>query len=159
MAPEVVRREVYSKGADVYCYALVLYELLVHNIPFDSWQAQRITSAVAFHGQRPTLPPGTPAPIKALIESCWRHIASERPSFTSVQQVKPAPCAIRCLRMSILSSSISPIIPSPYSSYPHPSPPSSHPLLMLASSISTIISFPTRAILIHLHHHPIPYSC
>ena len=34
MAPEVVRRESYNEEAEVYCFALVLYELVVHAVPF-----------------------------------------------------------------------------------------------------------------------------
>ena len=34
MAPEVVRRERYNEEAEVYCFALVLYELVVHAVPF-----------------------------------------------------------------------------------------------------------------------------
>ena len=51
-------------------------------------RVQEITSAVALHGRRPPLPLGTPAPIEALIKGCWRHVASERPSFVTVQQVR-----------------------------------------------------------------------
>ncbi len=33
MAPEVVRREAYSASADVYSFAMVLVELLTHEVP------------------------------------------------------------------------------------------------------------------------------
>ena len=33
MAPEVIRHEKYSRSADVYSYAMILYELLTHEVP------------------------------------------------------------------------------------------------------------------------------
>ena len=86
MAPEVVRREQYNKEAEVYCFSLLLYELVVHAEPFVDCRVQHITSAVALHGRRPPLPPGTPAAVEALIKGCWHHVASERPSFVAVQR-------------------------------------------------------------------------
>ena len=41
MAPEVVRREAYSASADVYSFAMVLVELLTHEVPFATWEACR----------------------------------------------------------------------------------------------------------------------
>ena len=34
MAPEVIRHERYSRSADVYSYAMILFELLTHQVPF-----------------------------------------------------------------------------------------------------------------------------
>ena len=81
MAPEVARRELYDKSADVYSYAMVLFELIAHEVPFAGWVALQAAAAVALHGVRPELHADTPAPLVRLVCACWAHVPPERPSF------------------------------------------------------------------------------
>ena len=86
MAPEVVRREAYSTSADVYSFAMVLVELITHEVPFATWEARQAAAAVAFHNVRPALPEATPLALVELLTRCWRQAAAHRPSFADVVQ-------------------------------------------------------------------------
>lgn len=90
MAPEIARREAYSTSADVFSYAMVLFELVTHEVPFAAWEARQAATAVALHGRRPPLPEQTPAPLVDLLKACWDHTPSKRPSFAELVHVLAA---------------------------------------------------------------------
>ena len=81
MAPEVARREGYHRSADVYSFAMVLFELLTHQVPFSERPAMQAAAAVALHGVRPPLPTRTPPAIASIVTACWAAKPSQRPSF------------------------------------------------------------------------------
>jgi len=85
MAPEVVRREAYGPATDVYGFALVLFELITREVPFDGWSAEHVSALVALRGRRPRLPNSTPPSVEALIQQCWQDNAAERLAFADVQ--------------------------------------------------------------------------
>ena len=41
MAPEVLRHEHYSASADIYSWALVAYECIAHELPFEGQSSRR----------------------------------------------------------------------------------------------------------------------
>ena len=84
MAPEVARREGFRRPADVYSFAMVLFELLTHELPFNDVPALHAIGIVAVLGARPPLPEGTPRALTDLIELCWAEQPSYRPTFDVV---------------------------------------------------------------------------
>ena len=80
MAPEVMRHEPYSASADVYSWAMVMYELITHDIPFASMEPLQAAAAVALENKRPPLPAQTPVALGRLMRDAWRTVRSERPS-------------------------------------------------------------------------------
>ena len=56
VAPEVFRGESYSHKADVYSYAIVLWELMTAGVPFAGANIHTITLAIV-EGKRPPIPP------------------------------------------------------------------------------------------------------
>ena len=86
MAPEVVRREAYGTAADVYGFALVVYELITRGVPFDGWSADSVSALVALRGRRPQLPSDTPRPVEQLVHRCWCDAPRERYAFVDVQR-------------------------------------------------------------------------
>ena len=84
MPPEIIRHESYSFAADVYSYALVLWQLVTHEIPFKNLSQIEAAGKVAVERARPPLPHGTPELIIALIETCWRENPDERLSFHQI---------------------------------------------------------------------------
>ncbi|RLN52158.1 hypothetical protein BBP00_00009705 [Phytophthora kernoviae] len=89
MAPEVIRHEPYSSKADVYSYAVVLWELLAKDIPFKGQTPMQTAMAVAEQHMRPGLPQKTPPKIAELIEHCWNQDPTKRPEFSAIMQVLP----------------------------------------------------------------------
>jgi len=84
MAPEVVCHERYSKSADVFSFACVLFELLTHEPPFADRSPLQAAVAVGLNHSRPPLPNGVPRPLAELVHACWRHEPTDRPSFAAI---------------------------------------------------------------------------
>ena len=68
MAP-AARREGYH-CPPTFSFAMVLFELLTHQVPFSERPATQ-AAAVALHGVRPPLPTGTPPAIASIVTACW----------------------------------------------------------------------------------------
>lgn len=86
MAPEVFESSDYNEKVDVYSFAMLLYEVIAKEPPFDDANPTRIPFMVA-SGMRPSLekcPPASPEYLVALMQMCWEHEAGDRPSFQKV---------------------------------------------------------------------------
>lgn len=83
MAPEVLREESYTESADVYSYAVLVWELVTLRAPFQDISPLRVIFLVAHRDERLPIPETCPANIKHLIEMCWRP-AEERPTFVEI---------------------------------------------------------------------------
>jgi len=84
MAPEVMRHEPYHKPCDVYSFAIVAWEMLTYQLPFDEQTAVEAAFGVALRAERPPMPAHCPESIRALVQACWAQDAAERPSFEQV---------------------------------------------------------------------------
>jgi len=84
MAPEVIRHESYSFMADVYSYALVVWQLVTHEIPFQNMSQLEAAGKVAIEDARPPFPANTPELIMALIEMCWSQCPDDRLQFPQI---------------------------------------------------------------------------
>jgi len=84
MAPEVIRHESYSFMADVYSYALVVWQLVTHETPFKDVSQIEAAGKVAIDDARPPFPPGTPNFVMVLIERCWSKWPDDRLSFAQI---------------------------------------------------------------------------
>jgi len=84
MAPEVTRHEGYTKSADVFSYAMLLFELITHEVPFADRPPLQAAVAIGLQDLRPPFPEDTPWPIRGLIKSCWARRPSSRPKFDGV---------------------------------------------------------------------------
>lgn len=94
-APEVLRGEKYAAAADVYAGGMVVYELLAGCPPFSNVPAAHVSSVV-LAGARPQLPRcegATLTALRAVVEQCWSHEASARPSATEALDSIRAACA------------------------------------------------------------------
>mmetsp|Transcript_3730 Transcript_3730/g.9424 ORF Transcript_3730/g.9424 Transcript_3730/m.9424 type:complete len:241 (+) Transcript_3730:2297-3019(+) len=92
MAPEVLKSQEYSEPADVYSYAIVLWELLTRRMPYEGLTAPQVAMEVA-RGGRPPLPAAgaeKPARWVQLMTQCWADEPTERPTFKTVLQVLAA---------------------------------------------------------------------
>jgi serine/threonine protein kinase len=89
MAPEVVSGHRYDERADVYSYAMILFEVLCREIPFEEVEPANVCSLV-LRGARPDLeavPPDCPRPLVDLMTSCWAMEAAQRPSFGQILEI------------------------------------------------------------------------
>ena len=80
MAPEQVKCKVEcSKKSDVYSFAVVMWELTTHEIPYSGKTLFQIIAAIG-SGQTNTIPDDTPSHFEAAIRQCWFENPQERPS-------------------------------------------------------------------------------
>eukprot|EP00928_Gymnodinium_smaydae_P043535 TRINITY_DN29147_c0_g1_i1.p1 TRINITY_DN29147_c0_g1~~TRINITY_DN29147_c0_g1_i1.p1 ORF type:complete len:1009 (+),score=152.16 TRINITY_DN29147_c0_g1_i1:242-3028(+) len=92
MAPEVIRDAKYGSGADVFSFALVLYELVLLLKPAEEKTMMTPLFLVATcNGKRPKLKDEAgvylcDASVAELIEACWAQEASSRPSIETVRR-------------------------------------------------------------------------
>jgi serine/threonine protein kinase len=87
MAPEVIRHEAYSHMADVYSYALVLWQLLTRENPFADVSPISAAGKVALEYARPPFPLGTPTAVQEFIATCWQEVPEERLPFERISDI------------------------------------------------------------------------
>jgi protein phosphatase 1L len=107
-APEAFEDEAniekYRKSADVYSFALVFFEVLIGEIPFEGIPLTNVLRCIR-NGMRPHLPPVEYCPgyLSALIEKCWATDPAERPQFPEISQLLAC-----CKNLILMHSSPSP---------------------------------------------------
>jgi hypothetical protein len=74
----------YAKKNNVYSFAIVCYEILTGNLPFQDVASGKIVKDMVTKGERPHLPNHCPIRLKDLIEKCWNQVPEERPSFAVI---------------------------------------------------------------------------
>lgn len=81
MAPEVMTSEAYGPEADVFSYAMILYELLTNHMPnCDYLNIAEFFQKVGLEGERPFVPENDKK-IGDLMTKCWSQNPDDRPSF------------------------------------------------------------------------------
>ncbi|KQJ92138.1 serine/threonine-protein kinase STY46 [Brachypodium distachyon] len=83
MAPEVINHQPYDNKADVFSFAIVLWELIASKIPYDTMTPLQAAVGVR-QGLRPGLPENTHPKLLDLLQRCWETIPSNRPSFPDI---------------------------------------------------------------------------
>jgi serine/threonine protein kinase len=79
--PEVLLDSVYSTKSDVWAMGVVFWEVLSHGErPYSSLSGEQ-TAVYVVEGGRLDKPPGCPPDLFAIMRSCWRRKAEDRPSF------------------------------------------------------------------------------
>ncbi|KAM8873883.1 serine/threonine-protein kinase TNNI3K isoform 3-T3 [Spinachia spinachia] len=85
MAPEVFTQCTrYSVKADMFSYALCLWELLTGEIPFAHLKPAAAAADMAYHHIRPPVGYSIPKPISALLMRGWNACPEDRPEFCEV---------------------------------------------------------------------------
>lgn len=86
MAPEVVRREAYSNMADVYSFAIMVWQFVTHEEPYYDLGAAEAACLVAGEMLRPPIPEKAPTSIRELIEANWSDDPNSRWKFERVAE-------------------------------------------------------------------------
>jgi len=88
MAPEVPTGN-YTQKADVYSYAMVLFEIICREIPFEEEEGKKAVMLV-MQGARPDMeavPPDRPQKLQDLMVACWAQSPEDRPPFSKIREV------------------------------------------------------------------------
>jgi serine/threonine protein kinase len=90
MAPEVIANQRYSLAADVYSYAIVLWEICARDTPYRHLSPMLIPVKVLQARERPGLsviPSSCPEKLKQLMPMCWQHDPARRPTFEQICEI------------------------------------------------------------------------
>lgn len=85
-APEVMEKKPYNEKADIYSFAIVMWELLQIGFPYEEFDEGFRTSheKAVIEGRRPSIPDSTPRLYADLIRYCWDKKPEDRPSFDDI---------------------------------------------------------------------------
>uniref|UniRef100_A0A6N2LUP3 non-specific serine/threonine protein kinase n=1 Tax=Salix viminalis TaxID=40686 RepID=A0A6N2LUP3_SALVM len=83
MAPEVINHQPYDQKADIFSFAIVLWELVTAKIPYDSMTPLQAALGVR-QGLRPDLPRSAHPKLLDLMQKCWETVPDRRPSFSEI---------------------------------------------------------------------------
>eukprot|EP00168_Porphyra_purpurea_P017138 TRINITY_DN5797_c0_g1_i1.p1 TRINITY_DN5797_c0_g1~~TRINITY_DN5797_c0_g1_i1.p1 ORF type:complete len:329 (-),score=108.32 TRINITY_DN5797_c0_g1_i1:581-1567(-) len=86
MAPEVIRGDRFRPAADVYAFAMALWELWTGRVPYAGLPMMCLMVGVATKGLRPDLGPDARVPptVAALLARCWAEEPAARPPFLEI---------------------------------------------------------------------------
>uniref|UniRef100_A0A8C8H9A1 Serine/threonine-protein kinase TNNI3K n=1 Tax=Oncorhynchus tshawytscha TaxID=74940 RepID=A0A8C8H9A1_ONCTS len=85
MAPEIFTQCTrYTVKADMFSYALCLWELLTGEIPFAHLKPAAAAADMAYHHIRPPIGYSIPKPISAMLMRGWNVCPEDRPEFSEV---------------------------------------------------------------------------
>jgi serine/threonine protein kinase len=72
MAPEVALSKPYNHKVDVYSFAIILWEMLTFETPFQGMTREEFHQKVVNDRERPPINKKWPEPLVELMTSCWR---------------------------------------------------------------------------------------
>ncbi|KAL5703687.1 non-specific serine/threonine protein kinase [Ranunculus cassubicifolius] len=84
VAPEVINHQPYDRKADVFSFAIVLWELTTAKVPYDTLTPLQAALGVR-QGLRPDLPENVHPKILDLMQRCWEALPMDRPSFLEIR--------------------------------------------------------------------------
>ncbi|KAG0600331.1 hypothetical protein M758_11G025100 [Ceratodon purpureus] len=73
---------IFTTKSDVYSYAMTCYEILTGKTPLEN--LRKLDYDAILQGTRPTLPRNLEPLIGKLLQRCWHHEPSMRPSFDQI---------------------------------------------------------------------------
>lgn len=80
MAPECLSEEPYNMKADVYTFAVILWEIQTGGTPYGIVKGRsHLTRRIVEENVRPPIDEGWPSPIKGMLESSFDSEIDKRP--------------------------------------------------------------------------------
>jgi len=83
MAPEVINHKAYDHRADVFSFAIVLWELVTSKIPYENLTPLQAALSVR-QGFRLVIPSSVHPRLSTLIRQCWDQNPQVRPVFSDI---------------------------------------------------------------------------
>uniref|UniRef100_A0A8C5MNT6 Scaffold protein ILK n=2 Tax=Anura TaxID=8342 RepID=A0A8C5MNT6_9ANUR len=87
VAPEALQKrpeDINRRSADMWSFAVLLWELVTREVPFADLSNMEIGMKVSLEGLRPTIPPGISPHICKLMKICMNEDPAKRPKFDMI---------------------------------------------------------------------------
>jgi len=84
MAPEVAANQPYNEKADVYGFAIILWEMLANKLPYGHLNHTTFYEQVVRKKERPPLDRTWPENLQQIFTTCWSEDPDLRPSFREI---------------------------------------------------------------------------
>ncbi|KAG8544528.1 hypothetical protein GDO81_022321 [Engystomops pustulosus] len=87
VAPEALQKrpeDINRRSADMWSFAILLWELVTREVPFADLSNMEIGMKVSLEGLRPTIPPGISPHICKLMKICMNEDPAKRPKFDMI---------------------------------------------------------------------------
>ncbi|PWA22045.1 hypothetical protein CCH79_00010263, partial [Gambusia affinis] len=87
VAPEALQKkpeEINRRSADMWSFAILLWELVTREVPFADLSNMEIGMKISLEGLRPTIPPGISPQICKLMKICMNEDPAKRPKFDMI---------------------------------------------------------------------------
>lgn len=84
MAPEVIKSQKYTEKADVFSFAIILWEIASREPPYRNVGGAQVSLDVVNNDLRPQIPKNTPEPFAKLMKRCWERFPEKRPGFKEI---------------------------------------------------------------------------
>ncbi|MEE6523832.1 hypothetical protein FKM82_022908 [Ascaphus truei] len=79
--------EINRRSADMWSFAVLLWELVTREVPFADLSNMEIGMKVSLEGLRPTIPPGISPHICKLMKICMNEDPAKRPKFDMIAPI------------------------------------------------------------------------
>lgn len=88
MSPEVYKDLPYTETCDTYSFAVMVWEMLTLNKPYDNMGTlDRLVQRVFERGQRPRIPSAWPLVLRKLMKKGWEHDAAKRADMGTIARM------------------------------------------------------------------------
>ncbi len=104
LAPEVLSNGLVTKAADVFAFAMILFEIVSRKEAYHKWEKKHLIK-IMLKGGRPIIPGKCPPAMRKLISQCWKQQPEQRPSMENVMKsVEKMGGEKKEIRSSLISS-------------------------------------------------------
>lgn len=87
MAPEVASNKPYGYSADMYSFAIMLWEMLAMEKPFAKYNKKMHSDLVVSMGGRPKVEESWSPSLKGFLNSCWHQDLKRRPTAAKASAI------------------------------------------------------------------------
>jgi len=87
MAPESLKKQVYSKKTDIWMFGILVYEIVARNEPHKDENIIKVSQHIRDHSMNPGIPQNCPPKLQDIMQACWNVHPEQRPTFEIICQM------------------------------------------------------------------------
>eukprot|EP00519_Triparma_laevis_P013984 CAMPEP_0182494894 /NCGR_PEP_ID=MMETSP1321-20130603/3726_1 /TAXON_ID=91990 /ORGANISM="Bolidomonas sp., Strain RCC1657" /LENGTH=780 /DNA_ID=CAMNT_0024698101 /DNA_START=97 /DNA_END=2436 /DNA_ORIENTATION=+ len=85
-APELFKRKPATYSSDVYSFAIIIWEVMTTQNPWEGLDVGEICGAVAYENDRPNVTADMDETLMVLMQECWDTEQAKRPAFDDIKR-------------------------------------------------------------------------